>query len=59
MPAKEAGTGDEERAKAAIDRSRSGSTGSAIMAHFLAAADIRLANAGFPCPPGLILAVSI
>src|SRR5947209_13546291 len=29
----------EERAKAAIDRSRSGSTGSAIMALFLAAAD--------------------
>jgi hypothetical protein len=33
---------DEERAKAAIDRSRSGSTGSAIMAHFLAAADMKI-----------------
>jgi hypothetical protein len=31
---------DEERAKTAIGGSRSGSTGSAIMAHFLAAADI-------------------
>jgi hypothetical protein len=30
---------NEERAKAAIDRSRSGSTGSAIVAHFLTAAD--------------------
>ena len=36
-----------------------GSILAAKVAHFLAAVNIRLANAGFPAPRGLILAVSI